>query len=177
MPLGDMSWHRQPPKNALNGSEKSHSLRERGRTMSAPISLRNIPPDTLKLAHALSAQTGLSLNAVFRLALTSGLLVELTKVTPEPSKRFAGLEAAYLAKVLRRHLSSAIDLLVEYEEHPYQAMMGQGERSSQDNSQGQPQVAKPTETRQVEERHRMAESAIGDDLEMLGIGMGLAETV
>ena len=58
--------------------------------MSDPVSLRNIPPDALKLAHTLSAQTGLSLNAVFRLALASGLLVEATKVTPGPDGKLAG---------------------------------------------------------------------------------------
>lgn len=58
--------------------------------MSDPISLRNIPPDALKLAQELSAQTGLSMNDVFRLALASGLLIEATKVTPKADGTLGG---------------------------------------------------------------------------------------
>ena len=145
--------------------------------MSDPISLRNIPPDALKLAHALSAQTGLSLGAVFRLALTSGLLIEATKVTPGPDGTLGGLETALLVKALRRHLSSAIDLLVEYGEHPYQGAMGQGERPQQETHQTLPRIEEPAAAKPVEEQSLLFENAIGDDLDMLGIGMSLAETV
>jgi hypothetical protein len=96
--------------------------------MSDPVSLRNIPPDVLRMAHALSAQTGLSLGAVLRLALSSGMLVEATKLASGQDGTYAGVEAEPLARALRRHLGSAIDLL-------------------------------------------------GEDLEALGIGMGLAETL
>ena len=64
--------------------------------MSGPISLRNVPPDALKLARMLSAQTGLSLNAVFRLSLASGLLIEATRVTPGPDGKLAGWEGSAL---------------------------------------------------------------------------------
>lgn len=145
--------------------------------MSDPISLRNIPPDALKLAHTLSAQTGLSLNAVFRLALTSGLLIEATKVTPGSDGTLGGLEAASLAKALRRHLSSAIDLLAEYGEHPYQGVMGQGEKPPQGKTRTIRRTEEPAASQQAEEPGLFFENAIGDDLEMLGIGMGLAETM
>lgn len=78
------------------------------RKSASPNSLRNIPPDALKLAHALSAQMGLSLSDVFRLALVSGLLVEATKIAPGPDGTLAGWSGTVLAKALRRHLGSAI---------------------------------------------------------------------
>lgn len=62
---------------------------------------------------------------------------------------------ASLAKALRRHLSSAIDLLVEYGEHPC----------------SEESAALP-----AGEQRLLFEDAIGDDLAMLGIGIGLAET-
>ncbi|HEU5381897.1 MAG TPA: hypothetical protein VFV38_41275 [Ktedonobacteraceae bacterium] len=145
--------------------------------MSDPVSLRNIPPDALKLAHALSVQTGLSLGAVFRLALTSGLLIEATKVAPGLDETLGGLETASLAKALRRHLSSAIDLLVEYGEHPYQGMMGQGERPQQGTPRTLPRLEEPADPKLVEEQSLLFENAIADDLDLLGIGMSLAEIV
>jgi hypothetical protein len=97
-----------------------------------PRSLRNVPPDSLKLAYALSAQMSLSLSDVFRLALTSGLLVEAAKVAPGQDGTLAGWDGLALAKALRRHLGSAIDLLIEYEEHPYgMAISGEQKHPSQ----------------------------------------------
>jgi hypothetical protein len=86
--------------------------------MSDLVSLPNIPADALHLAQTLSVQTGISLSAIFRLALVSGVLVECTKVGPDLQGRYAGREALWLAKALRRHLSSAIDLLMEQGQHP-----------------------------------------------------------
>ena len=80
--------------------------------MSDPISLRNVPSELLQLAQSLSAQTGLSLAAVLRLALASGLLVEATKIAPDQAGHYADLEGTTLAKALRRHLASAIDVLL-----------------------------------------------------------------
>jgi hypothetical protein len=145
--------------------------------MSDPISLRNIPPDALTLAHTLSAQTGLSLNALFRLALTSGLLIEATKVTPGPNGTLGGLEAASLAKALRRHLSSAIDLLIEYGEHPYQGIMGQGERPNQGHDRALLRSEASASPTSAEAQYVLFQSAIGEDLEMLGMGVSLAETI
>ncbi len=147
--------------------------------MSDPISVRNIPPDSLQLAHILSVQTGLSLNAVFRLALASGLLIEATKVTPGQDGTLAGREAASLARALRRHLSSAIDLLIEYGEHPYQGMTEQGARLPPASYRPLPLATDEASAlpRPAEEQSLVYENALGDDLDTLGIGMSLAETV
>lgn len=141
--------------------------------MSDPISLRNIPPDTLQLAHALSRQTGLSINAVFRLALASGVLVELTKVAPGMDGTYVGLDAIRLAKALRRHLASAIDLLIEQGEHPYQDAL---------NSRNNRAFHMPPDSEQPSPQTKASgvgafDSSLGDDLEALGIGQGISETV
>jgi hypothetical protein len=138
--------------------------------MSDPISLRKIPTEALKLAQELSTQTGLSINDMFRLALASGLLIEATKVTPRPDGTQGGLPGAWLAKALRRHLGAAIDLLLEYGEHPYQALM-KGRQEEQALG-GAGRAVSPGGT---PGNGRHVESSIGDDLDALGIGLGLAE--
>lgn len=137
--------------------------------MSDPISLRKIPPESLKLAQEMSAQTGLSINDVFRLALSSGLLIEVTKLAPSSDGTQCGLSGAWLAKALRRHLGAAIDLLLEYDQHPYQALMKS--RQEQKAKSGTEQAIPPTET-PINTQH--VGSSIGDDLDALGIGFGLA---
>src|SRR4029077_16382252 len=131
-------------------------------------SLRNIPPDALRLAHTLSEQTGLSLNAVLRLALVSGLLVEAASVTPGPDGNLAGWEGSALAKALRRHLGSAIDLLVEYKEHPYGTTLSNEQKEHPWHTSG---------TLATKEKSRQPEYGIEDDLDTLGIGFGLAEAL
>jgi hypothetical protein len=140
--------------------------------MSDPISLRKIPPETLKLAQELSMQTGLSINDVFRLALASGLLIEATKVTPRSDGTQSGLSGVWLAKALRRHLGAAIDLLLEYGEHPYQALM-KG-RQEEQTLGGVERAVSPEGT---PGNGRPIEPSIGDDLDALGIGLGLSETL
>ncbi len=134
--------------------------------MSDPISLRKVPPEVLKLAQELSAQTGLSINDVFRLALASGLLVEVTKVAPRPDGTHAGWEGLVLAKALRRHLVSAIDLLLEYGQHPYQTTIGSG------NERPMPNTSRET----AAPKSQFPEYSINDDLDMLDFGSGLSET-
>jgi len=136
--------------------------------MSDPISLRKIPPEALKLAQELSTQMGLSINDMFRLALASGLLIEATKVAPRPDGTQGGLPGLWLAKALRRHLGAAIDLLLEYGEHPYQTLM-KGRQEEQALG-GAERAVSPGNGRHVE-------PSIGDDLDALGIGLGLAETL
>ncbi len=138
--------------------------------MSEPFSLRKIPPDTLKLAQELSTQTGLSLNDVFRLALASGLFVEVTKVAPGPDGTLAGWEGLLLAKALRRHLGSAIDLLLEYGQHPYQATMSSG------NGQPVLNASRESSTLVAQAKNQFLKRSINDDLDMLDFGDGLSET-
>ncbi len=140
--------------------------------MSDPISLRKIPPGAQQLAQELSAQTGLSINDVFRLALASGLLVEATKVTPRSDGTQGGLPGAYLAKALRRHLGAAIDLLLEYGEHPSQALM-KGRQEAQAPGAAERAVSPGDRS----ENGRQVEPSLGDDLEALGLGLGLAQTL
>ena len=139
--------------------------------MSAPISLRKIPPEALRLAQELSAQTGLSINDVFRLALASGLLIEATKVAPRPDGTQGGLPGTWLAKALRRHLGSAIDLLVEHGQHPYQAFMNNGKREHAFRA------SDGATTQAVPAKDPLPERSIEEDLDMLGIGVGLSETL
>ena len=140
--------------------------------MRDPVSLRNIPAASVRLAQALSRQTGLSLTDVFRLALASGLLVEATKITPDQEGLLGGLEAAYLAKALRRHLGSAIDLLLEQGQHPYQGVLGEEKRGSV-LAPAQYELPAP---RPIQGSTAVFDCSIGDDLEALGIGLGLSQT-
>jgi hypothetical protein len=139
--------------------------------MSDPISIRNIPPDVLKLAQELSAQTGLSIIDEFRLALASGLLIEATKVTPRSDGTFGGLQGAFLAKALRRHLGSAIDLLVEHGEHPHLAFVSDGKKEHTFRAPGE------ATHQAVPAKEQLLEHALEEDLDMLGIGVGLSETL
>ncbi|HEX6483275.1 MAG TPA: hypothetical protein VF043_30900 [Ktedonobacteraceae bacterium] len=139
--------------------------------MSDPISLRNVPPELLHLAQTLSMQMGASVAVILRLSLASGLLVEATKVAPDQAGKYAGLDGVVLAKALRRHLASAIDVLVEYGQHPYH-FASSTEQPAQRLYSLQPT---PPHLLQTEEQ-AMLDHALGDDLETLGLGMGLAET-
>lgn len=134
-----------------------------------PSSLRNIPPDALKLAHALSAQMGLSLSDIFRLALVSGLLVEATRVAPDSDGNIAGWEGPRLAKALRRHLGSAIDLLIENGEHPYNVVPTNEKRGPHHSSPGGQWGLLPKDA-----KDQSQENALEDDLEDLGIGFSLS---
>ena len=136
--------------------------------MSDPVSLRNIPPELLEKARVLGRHTGLSVNAVLRLALASGLLVELTKVTPDAAGTYGGMEAAVLARALRRHLASAIDFLIEQGEHPYQGALP--------NVSGRAVPAPPHEARSSLHREQGAfDHTIAEDLETLGLDRSLSE--
>lgn len=139
--------------------------------MSDPISLRNVPPELLSLAQTLSLQMGASVAAVLRLAIASGLLVEATKVAPDQAGTYAGLDGATLAKALRRHLASAIDVLVEYGQHPYQSAFS-AEQPAQRLHSLEPGLPAPL----AADSAVVLDRSLGDDLEALGLGMGLAET-
>lgn len=139
--------------------------------MSDPVSLRNIPPDVLQLAQALSTHMGVSVASVLRLALASGLLVEATKVAPDQAGRYAGLDGATLGKALRRHLASAIDLLVEYGQHPYLSALGAEQPAQRSQPLEQEHPIPPPKGEVTTFDH-----AFGDDLETLGLGIGLSET-
>ena len=141
---------------------------------SAPISLRNIPPTALHIAQSLCNQTHLSMADLLRQALVSGLLVEATRFAPDQEGKLGGQDPVVLARALRRHLSSAIDLLLQYGELPYQGTREPGEklRQEQNTGIGHPAASEPGEGQQI-----LFERAIGDDLEMLGLGMSLAQTL
>ena len=139
--------------------------------MNDPISLRNVPPELLHLAQTLSVQMGASVATVLRLALASGLLVEATKVAPDQAGMYAGLDGATLAKGLRRHLASAIDVLVEYRQHPYQSTFSPEQPVQRAHPfESEPPAPLPTEGATV------FDHSLGDDLEALGLGRGLMET-
>lgn len=140
---------------------------------SQSIPLRHIPAEIVAIAAAIASQTGLSLTDVYRLALASGVLVEATKITPDAAGTYAGLEGAYLAKALRRHLGSAIDLLLAYGEHPLSSvLLSVSKVSATGNAETYAQTA--TEKPEVG-NEAFFDSSLGDDLEGLGIGLGLSQ--
>ncbi len=141
---------------------------------SAPISLRNIPPTALHIAQSLCHQTHLSMADLLRQALVSGLLVEATRFAPDQEGKLGGQDPAVLARALRRHLSSAIDLLLQYGELPYQGTREPGEKPRQEPN---PRMEHPAASGLAEGQQVLFERAIGDDLEMLGLGMSLAQTL
>lgn len=143
--------------------------------MSSPISLRNIPPHALQLAQNLCRQTGLSMADLLRQAIVSGLFVEATRYAPAPDGTLGGLEIATLAKALRRHLSSAIDVLIEYGEYPYESGKGQRERQHHDDHQADWHAEQLTPPQDELEPPMCFENALGDDLDMLGLGMSLGQ--
>jgi single-stranded DNA-specific DHH superfamily exonuclease len=137
---------------------------------SQSIPLRHIPADVVAVADALAQQTGLSLTAIYRLALSSGILIEATKIPPDRAGTYGGLEGEYLAKALRRHLSSAIDLLLVYGEHPVAARFS----VPQEVSANQPTAGSPRATDEGDESLPF-DPSLGDDLASLGIGLGLLQ--
>jgi hypothetical protein len=145
--------------------------------MRDPISLRHIPPSALHMADCLCQQTNLSLADLLRQALVSGLLVEATRFAPAPDGTLGGKDPASLAKALRRHLGSAIDLLIEYGELPYQGKREADARPEQEQRPMPMDTEDPAAPEQDEEQNQVFENAIGEDLELLGIGVSLAATV
>ncbi len=142
--------------------------------MRDPISLRHIPPAALHMADCLCQQTNLSLADLLRQALVSGLLVEATRFAPAPDGTLGGKDPASLARALRRHLGSAIDLLIEYGELPYHEARGLDTRAEPEQRPMpiDPEVSAAPEPE--EEQSLLFENAIGEDLELLGIGVSLA---
>ena len=138
--------------------------------MRDPVSLRNIPKDVLSLARAIHQHTGLSMSDVFRLALVSGILIEATKIAPDHNGNLCGLDGVDLAKALRRHLGSAIDLLLEHGQHPYQ--MGLSSR----NGASMPFPSADTVAiNTISAKKILPTHSIADDLDALGIGIGFSE--
>lgn len=135
---------------------------------SSPVSLRNIPTEVMEIAQAIAQHTGLSIADVYRLALASGVLVEATKITPDRAGTYAGLDRDTLVRALRRHLSSAIDLLLASGEHPLPALLTTGSTSS---GSGAPSASLPEQKSLAEVAF---DPALGDELASLGIGMGLS---
>ena len=127
---------------------------------SDPRNIRNIPPDVTQIAGVIARHTGLSESDVLRLALCSGILVEVTKITPDRSGTYGGLQVPYLAKALRRHLGSAIDFLLEQGQHPYQGTLTSA--PVQAPSTALPPVHETT-----------FDTTMADELEGMGIGLGL----
>jgi hypothetical protein len=139
--------------------------------MRDPVSLLNIPPKAIRYAADLRASTGLSMSDVFRLALVRGYLVELTRIAPDEAGHYGGVDGLVLAKALRRLLASAIDLLLEHGQHPYQrAFRGAVEPHAPIHS---PQVLSANE--RTDGQGAPFDRALGEDLEPLGIDFGLSE--
>jgi hypothetical protein len=129
-----------------------------------PRNIRNIPAEVTQIARQIARHTGLSESDVLRLALVSGILVEVTKISPDRAGTFGGLQGAYLAKALRRHLSSAIDFLLEQGQHPYQGTFAAT-------------PAAVSGAAPAPEREAVYDTAMADELEGLGIGLGMSSSL
>lgn len=135
---------------------------------SFPVSLRNIPAEVVEIAQTIAQHTGLSIADVYRLALASGVLVEATKIAPDGAGTYARLDGPTLARTLRRHLSSAIDLLLANGEHPASALLTTMAGTSRSE---EPRSLSPSQ----EPSPEMAfDPTLGDELADLGIGLGLS---
>lgn len=144
------------------------------------IPLRHLPAEIMAVASAIAEQTGLSLVDVYRLALGCGVLIEATKIGPDPAGTYAGLSGAYLAKALRRHLSSAIDLLLAHDEHPLSSALltacnASPSISTDDEGKAAAHRRAPMSAHQPAEDEVPFDPTLGDDLESLGIGLGLSQ--
>ncbi|MGB8345092.1 MAG: hypothetical protein WCD86_09420 [Ktedonobacteraceae bacterium] len=135
---------------------------------SYPVSLRNIPSEVMETAQAIAQHTGLSIADVYRLALASGVLVEATKITPDRTGTHAGLDGETLARALRRHLSSAIDLLIAFGEHPAPALLA---TMTVPSHAEEPRTLSPL---QEPAREMAFDPTLGDELASLGIGLGFS---
>ena len=136
------------------------------------FSLRNIPKEAEQLAEVIHRQTNLSESDVCRLALVSGMLVEVVRLLPEQDGTVGGLQMTYLAKALRRVLGPAIDLLWQQGEHPYQTILnGNGSVGTR------PSLTEGPSAQTAPLQHASAEGVMGEDLDLLGIGIGLSATL
>ena len=134
---------------------------------SDPRNLRNIPAEVIQIARVIARHSGLSESDILRLALASGILVEITKMPPERSGTYGSLQADYLAKALRRHLSSAIDFLLEHGQHPYQAALNTGGPGATLPQAFVGAAAGTPET--------VFDVTMANELEEMGIGLGLSQ--
>jgi hypothetical protein len=130
-----------------------------------PTSLRNIPSEISQLALAMSRRNGLSVADVLRLALVSGMYVEVSKAGPDRAGLYAGLDVDYLARSLRRLLATPIDLLLETGQHPYQGSFAIGAATV---------PSAPALVANAQHDSMMFDDALTDELEGLGMGMGLS---
>jgi hypothetical protein len=137
---------------------------------SDPRNLRNIPEEVIQTARVIAKHSGLSESDILRLALASGILVEITKITPDRFGTYGGLQADYLAKSLRRHLSSAIDFLLEHGQHPYQAAF------TNTGGMSAP-FASPFVSAAPSMPDTTFDTAMADELETMGIGLGLSQAM
>jgi hypothetical protein len=133
-----------------------------------PKSLRNVPPEIMHMAQAISQRNGLSLADILRLALITGMFVEAAKAGPDAAGRYADLDVDYLATSLRRLLAAPIDLLIERQQHPY---LTAGAANGVAPPAPGPALAGgeplPTGTMQFDDE-------FADELESLGMGVGLS---
>jgi hypothetical protein len=136
------------------------------------FSLRNIPKEAEQLAEVIHRQMNLSESDVCRLALVSGMLVEVVRLLPEQDGTIGGLQMTYLAKALCRVLGPAIDLLWTQGEHPYQTFL-----SGMNGAKTPPLRPERTSSKMTPLQQASIGGVLGEDLDLLGIGIGLSATL
>jgi hypothetical protein len=143
------------------------------RTKDYPQSLR-IPPDLSALANEIAAAMGeTQLSKVLIQALAIGLPALAASLSPDDDGKLAGKEPALLAKVLRRKLASAVDLMIEHGQLPVVALAATG-LSPTTASSALPSPRRHEGTASGE-GFSILDSQMGDDLEDMGFaGMSLS---
>jgi len=136
--------------------------------LSEPIRLRLFVSDK-RLAEQLAYALGDSdTAAVLRRAVRSGLLLETVSLPPDEEGNCGPLSEDVLAKVLRRTLVQALDVMALHEQLPFGIVCGREKTRTATPSQRVLQPSVPPAQRASPEPI-VFETSVADDMEGLGI--------
>jgi hypothetical protein len=138
-----------------------------------PQSLR-IQPEVMALAAVIAKEQGEGqVASILRQALSCGMLVLVASLSPDENGQLATFEPAFLAKALRRKLAAAVDLLIEHGQLPQGMVVSPVMSSMLSSSDHHPGLEK---TPSPAARAFAFDSQMCDDLDALGIGVGISGT-
>jgi hypothetical protein len=140
-----------------------------------PQSLR-IPPDLATFANEIAEGLGeTQLSKILNQALAIGLPALAASISPDENGKLAGKEPLALAKILRRKLAAAVDLMIEHGQLPGVALATLGVPAAAPDL---PSSSHGTEEGADDVALDMLDSQMGDDLEQMGfVGMNLSATI
>jgi hypothetical protein len=141
-----------------------------------PQSLR-IQPEVMALAAVIAkAQGEGQVATVLRQALSCGMLVLAASMPPDKDGTLATFDPAFLAKALRRRLAAAVDLLLEHGQLPQAIAFSPGALPAASSPYSSAQRPGPEDTSTPLEDAFALDSQMSDDLDALGIGVGISGT-